>query len=132
MAFILLIEDEPNLLSAIARMLRADGHDVAEARGGREGLRLLKNGLDIVVTDILMPTTDGIEIMAANRKSQRPAKLIAMTGTAGMGGMDYLAVARTLGADATLRKPFRRAELQAAIEGCWTGAAVGLSRVEAA
>ncbi len=132
MGFILLIEDEPNLLRAIARMIRADGHDVAEARGGQEGLRLLKNGPDIIVTDILMPTTDGIEIMAANRALRRPAKLIAMTGAPACGQMDYLTIARSLGADATLRKPFRRADIQAAIETCWSGTRSVEGRTEAA
>ena len=119
MAFILLIEDKPGLRHGIARMLRAEGHDVSEACDGREGLELLRwQNPEMVLTEIIMPAIDGVEIMAANRALPRPAKVIAMSDVPARGGYDYLAVAKTLGADATLRKPFGYKELNAVIAQC--------------
>jgi DNA-binding response OmpR family regulator len=118
-AFILVIEDEPTMSRAVARMLRADGHDVSEARDGREGIRLLMaQHPDIVMTDIVMPNADGLEVIVANRAAPHRAKLIAMTGAQALGGPDHLKIARELGADFVLRKPFRLSDLQAAVASC--------------
>jgi two-component system, chemotaxis family, chemotaxis protein CheY len=121
MASILLIEIETSLRQAIARMLAGDGHHVVEARDGREGLHMLRSRRpDIVLTDIVMPNADGIEVITANRQSPQPAKLIAMSGAAGL-GPSYLKAAVELGADGALTKPFRHAELSAAIAACLDG-----------
>ena len=118
MASILVIEDEPSLRQVFVRMLRVDGHDVTEACDGHEGLRALKLAQpDIILTDIVMPKADGIEIITANRRLPHPAKLIAMSGTGGL-GPDYLRTALELGADYALKKPFRQAELREAIAAC--------------
>lgn len=117
MAFILLIETETALRRSIARLLAEDGHRVSEARDGREGLRrLTAERPDIVLTDIIMPHADGLEVLTANRRHARPARLIAMHR--GGLGPDYLKAAIELGADGALSKPFRRADLQAAIAAC--------------
>lgn len=118
MASILLIEIETSLRRSIAHLLAGDGHDVNEARDGREGLRFLRaQRPDIILTDIIMPNADGIEIIAANRQLRQPAKLIAMSGGSGS-GPDYLKAAVALGADCGLKKPFHHAELKAAIAAC--------------
>jgi len=118
MASILVIEDEASLRKVFMRMLSADGHAVTEARDGADALRLLKSlQPDLILTDIVMPDVDGLEIIAANRKRAQPAKLIAMSGTAGL-GPDYLRTALELGADYALQKPFRAAELRAAVAAC--------------
>ncbi len=118
MASILLIETETALRQSIARMLIAEGHAVREARDGREGLRFLAaQRFDLILTDIVMPYADGIEVIAANRRLSPPAKLIAMHAGCGL-GPDYLKAAIALGADHALKKPFRRADLQTAIAAC--------------
>lgn len=117
MASILVIETEASLRRSIARLLAEDGHAVSEARDGREGLRRLATEQpDIVLTDIIMPHADGIEVLTANRRLPHPARLIAMHR--GGLGPDYLKAAIELGADGTLTKPFERADLQAAIAAC--------------
>lgn len=126
MAVILLIENEPALRKTLARMLHMAGHDVREASDGKEGLRLLKSiEPEIILTDIFMPNADGIEVIAENRQRQNPAKLIAMTGASGL-GLDYLKVAAELGADRTLRKPFRLTALKETIDACLSGQADSL------
>jgi CheY-like chemotaxis protein len=118
MASILVIEDEPSLRQVFVRMLSGDGHAVNEACDGREALRFLKSQRpDLILTDIVMPNGDGIEVIAANRQLPHPAKLIAMSGAGGL-GPDYLKVALELGADYALKKPFRTTELRAAIAAC--------------
>lgn len=118
MSSILVIEDELSLRQVFVRMLSGDGHTVIEACDGQEGLRILKSQQpDIVLTDIVMPNADGIEIIAANRRLPHPAKLIAMSGAIGL-GPDYLKTATELGADYALKKPFRQPELRAAIAAC--------------
>jgi CheY-like chemotaxis protein len=118
MASILVIEDEAALRQVFVRMLRGDGHAVSEARDGSEALRFLKSQQpDLILTDIVMPNVDGIEVIAANRRSLQPAKLIAMSGTSGL-GPDYLKTALELGANYALKKPFRIAELRAAVTAC--------------
>jgi two-component system, chemotaxis family, chemotaxis protein CheY len=120
MASILLIETENALRRSIAGLLAAGGHEVHEARDGREGLRLLQSQRpDIILTDIVMPHADGIEVIAANRRLSPPAKLVAMHTGCGL-GPDYLKAALELGADRALKKPFRPAELEAAIAACVT------------
>ncbi len=123
MASVLVIEDESSLRQIFVRMLSGDGHMVSEARDGQEALRLLKSHEpDVSLTDIVMPNADGIEVIAANRRRKHPAKLIAMSGVGGF-GPDYLKTALELGADYALKKPFRYAELRAAILACLGAAA---------
>lgn len=119
MALVLVIDDDVNFAEILALFLAGEGHEPILARDGREGLRLIYSQRpDLVLTDILMPDTDGIEVILANRKAPVPAKLIAMTGALANGDQDYLKFARDLGADAVLHKPFELSELGEAIAAC--------------
>jgi DNA-binding response OmpR family regulator len=119
MALVLVIDDDVNFAEIVALFLAGEGHESMVARDGREGLRLIHaQHPDIVLTDILMPDTDGIEVILANRKTPAPAKLIAMTGAVASGDQDYLKFARDLGADAVLQKPFDLSELGETIAAC--------------
>lgn len=119
MALVLVIDDDVYFAEIVALFLAGEGHEPMVARDGREGLRLLHaQQPDIVLTDILMPDTDGFEVLLANRKRPVPAKLIAMTGALATGDQDYLKYARNLGADAVLQKPFDLRELGDTIAAC--------------
>lgn len=81
---------------------------------GREGLRLLQTeAADLVITDILMPEKDGLEVTGALRRLLPNVRIIAITG--GSPDFDYLDVAQQLGAHRTLRKPLIVNELLDAI-----------------
>lgn len=107
MARILVIDDEAPIRRLLSQALASAGHEVLEAADGREALRIHQDRpSDLVITDILMPEQDGLEVIMALRRDTPGLKIIAMSG----GGMFQqeaaLQMAAPLGALATLRKPF--------------------------
>ncbi len=117
MSKILLIEDMPHVRRAISTLLRKEGHEVVEASDGQDGLRQFsEDRFDLVITDILMPDTDGTEVVLALKRQASPPPVIAMSG--GGGGVPANA-ALTLAqetADIALTKPFENGELLDAIQ----------------
>jgi CheY-like chemotaxis protein len=113
MTNVLVIDNEKEATSVLESVLSSDICRVQTAHSGRDGLRLLrKYRFDVVITDIIMPETDGFEvIMEINRMLHRP-RVIAMTGGTMHLSREYLAeVARTLSAQHVLFKPFSINEL---------------------
>jgi len=108
MARILIIDDNEQHRRLIKRMLKFAGHDTIEAKDGREGIEM--NAVfqpDIVITDIFMPETDGIEIIRALRNATCCVPILAISGGATRSrGPDFLTMARKFGATITLTKPF--------------------------
>ena len=121
---ILVVDDEPAVRDAVSMALRRAGHDPVAVRNGRDGLAALENGgFDAVVTDIFMPQRDGVELIRALRGAARPVPVLAMSGGSAYGADAVLPMARMLGAQATLRKPFLPSELVAAVEAVAAGGA---------
>lgn len=115
MAKILVIDDDPAMLDYIRIILEED-HDILTAKDGEEGLCVCReNALDMVITDIFMPFMDGLEIVRETIKVCPGTKIIAITGEERDGADSYLRLARDLGADATLRKPFTPDDLQGVV-----------------
>lgn len=110
---VLVIEDNGDLRSMLRDALENAGFDVAVAADGVTGLELQKRRpAEVVVTDLLMPEKDGIETIAELRKAYPRTKIVAMSGhSSPRTDIDYLSIARELGADATLRKPFSPQQL---------------------
>ena len=83
MARILITEDEDSLRSFVARALRLDGHQTAEAADGAEGLEMLEAGaFDLLLSDIRMPVMDGIELAHRASEAFPDLKILLMTGYA--------------------------------------------------
>jgi CheY-like chemotaxis protein len=117
MARILLIEDNDAIRTLLRENLELAGHTVIEARDGNEGLDLFRRaGADLVVTDIVMPEREGLEVLRALRTSHPSLKVIAISGGGQGSGAAYLDAARLLGAAKVLLKPFPTAVLLAAID----------------
>jgi len=114
----LIIEDDSELRRILLLSLEAAGIETQAAEDGKRGLALMQDTrFDVVVTDILMPTMDGLEVIQALRTAYRDVKIIAMSGGGRrLPGTQVLGVAEILGADATLSKPFTREALLAAVE----------------
>jgi CheY-like chemotaxis protein len=115
-ARILLIDDEPSVRRTIHQMLERAGHDVVEAGDGIEGLRLSRSARpELVITDLLMPGKEGIETIRDLRRETPALPILVISGNAE--AALYLEIATLLGARASLAKPFRSAELLAAVDG---------------
>ena len=105
MTTILLIDDEPDLLRVLARSLKADGHEVATALNGPDGLAAFEGQHPaIVITDIKMPGMSGIEVLKRIKEREPDAEVIIITGH---GDMDNAVEALHFGASDFITKPFR-------------------------
>ena len=118
MVTILVIDDEPAVRQALCRVLTAAQHEVIEAEDGRSGLEQYEACHPaVVIVDIMMPDVDGIETIRSIRRTGNPAIVIAISGGgASDPGTCLLNMAARLGANATLRKPVRAAELVQTVE----------------
>lgn len=115
MPSVLVIDDDDQIRRMIREALEQAGYVVQEARGGEEGLKRYRaNPTDVVLMDILMPDQDGLESILALRQEFPSARVIAMTGGSDMIGiMNFLDVAKMMGACRTIQKPF---ELQTLLD----------------
>jgi len=116
MAEILLIDDMEGVRKAVATALKRAGHAVTEADDGGGGIAALRQRrFDLVVTDILMPETDGNEVlMFLDAMPKRPPVVALSGGGSRTSSETALLLARTK-ADALLHKPFDYADLVATI-----------------
>ncbi len=112
---IVIADDYPAVRSWIGDVLQAGGHsvEIREAANGAEALRLIREGgVDLLITDLLMPETEGIETIQTLRREAPNVAILAISGSL---HSEYLQAARVLGADATLRKPLTAEDLLAAV-----------------
>jgi CheY-like chemotaxis protein len=88
-----------------------------DACDGRQGIACHRaTPADLIITDILMPEKDGLEIIQELRQEFPVSKIIAISGGGQAGRLNLLPVARTFGVACTLWKPFTRSELYAAVQ----------------
>jgi CheY-like chemotaxis protein len=103
-ARILIVDDEPDIRFMMRLILEGAGHSVTEARHGLAGLKSVKSGHpDLVTTDVMMPTMDGLELIERLRSDPKTAAIPILV----VSGNSELATA----ANARLPKPFTRREL---------------------
>lgn len=113
-ASILVIDDDSQIRLLLREVLEAEGHVVRQASNGRQGLHLARMcAPELVITDVLMPERDGLEVTRAMHRQSPRTRIIAVSG--GVADMDFLDVAKTLGAHRTLRKPLAMADLLDAV-----------------
>ncbi|HEY0524493.1 MAG TPA: response regulator [Stellaceae bacterium] len=113
-ARILLVDDDDDVREVTAAMLRTDGHAVVEAANGHAALDILDRGepLDLMVVDYAMPAMNGAEYARAARQRRPEVPALLITGYAESGLLAGIADLA-----AVLRKPFRQADLAAAVRG---------------
>jgi len=118
MSKILLIDDDRLVAKSLKRFLEAHDNTVITAENGLIAKHLLEDiTFDLIITDILMPREDGIQvIMHARHNKKLPTPILAISG----GGLEdpklYLESAQSLGANEVLRKPFTNEQLLSAIK----------------
>jgi YesN/AraC family two-component response regulator len=119
MANVLLVEDEPLVLETLSSAIKSSGHTVVTASNGVLGLkRFAEQQFDLVVTDIIMPDKEGIEMILEMRRQKPDAKIVAISGGGRTGNVEFLKMAESFGAMATLKKPIRLAELLKVLSEC--------------
>ena len=107
---ILIAEDEPIMLKTMELKLKRDGHTVMTANNGRDAIELImQHQFDLVITDIMMPYTSGLEILGFVKR--QPGKKTPVIVLSAMGQENVVVEAFSLGADDYITKPFSPNEL---------------------
>ena len=122
MASILVIDDDRAVLATIKVLLERAAHAVEAVDNSRNGLQLLETrSFDLLIVDIFMPGMDGFETMKLVHQSRPAMPVIVISGQqftiASDRQPDFLHMASGLGAVSSLQKPFRPAQLLAAVNG---------------
>lgn len=108
---ILVVDDQAEICSSLQERLILEGYEVRTAFDGRKGLRLYHDhAIDLVITDVLMPELDGLEVVRTLRRLSASLPIIVMSG-GGSRDLDFLVEAREFGATRTISKPFGLEEL---------------------
>jgi len=110
---LLIIEDEPNLLSIIRKGLSEKNNEVSVALDGTTGLEMILNhNFDVVILDIMLPDINGIEICRRLRAAKNFVPILLLTA---LGTTENIVTGLNAGADDYLAKPFKFSELEARI-----------------
>jgi CheY-like chemotaxis protein len=117
MASILIIDDDPAIQNIFTQFLEAVGHRVQTASNGKDALALMKTEApDLVITDIMMPEMDGLELVTHLRDSLPDLPVIAISGGMKTSPMNFLPLAKRFGACKVLEKPVSMKDLLANVE----------------
>jgi DNA-binding NtrC family response regulator len=119
----LVIDDNPSVGAAIQTILARQGYDTTIAADAEAGIRAFDTStFDVVMIDIFMPGTDGLELIKQFHDRSPASPIVAMSGFRFREAMaptpDFLAMAAKFGATECLRKPFTPQQLVAAIHSC--------------
>jgi CheY-like chemotaxis protein len=126
MASILVVDDEPDVAEAIESVLDHAGFVVVTANSAQQGLAAIEQqNFDVVVTDIIMPKVNGLELIRRLRTGHPRIRVIAISGGGSFGPLSlkpdaisthaFIAAARDAGAEEVLTKPFDMDDLLAAV-----------------
>jgi DNA-binding response OmpR family regulator len=113
----LVVDDDDSVRVLLRQTLTRAGHEVSEARDGNEALRVFRaTPAHLVITDILMPEKDGIETIREFRRNNPLVKIIAISGGGRIDPKMCLLMAKMVGADRVLPKPFEPQLLLAMVQ----------------
>jgi len=113
---VLVVEDDPEILTLFSSLLEAEGYRVFHADDGQAGLDTLGAHADeigMVITDLGLPRLGGIELIARVRAARPAVKII---GTSGFGGQSVREKVLAAGADEFIQKPFSFADVIAKVK----------------
>lgn len=109
---VLVIDDDETVREVITTVLRNEGLEVIETGDGKEALKIQQQTpAQLIITDILMPDFDGIELIRKLRRDDPHLKIVAISGGGWSTPEQFLTMAERLGANASFSKPFRWNEL---------------------
>ena len=104
------VDDVPEIQNLLQQWLRELGCVATCVSSGNDAIRILRTmHVDLVITDVIMPEGDGLDVITEMKRIQPTARILAISGGgAYIESSECLKWARGLGADAGLRKPFKR------------------------
>ncbi|MDO8543772.1 MAG: response regulator [Opitutaceae bacterium] len=116
---ILIVDDDESARNVFRIVLERAGYSVTAVGSGQEALALLEScRFHVVLTDVIMPDVDGLEIITAAKRLQPDARLIVMSGGSSYLGAEFcLKLARAMSGGTSLQKPFTLPQLLAAVQG---------------
>jgi DNA-binding response OmpR family regulator len=116
MASVLLVEDDEQLRTLLKLLLTSSGYYVLEAPNGMRACDMFsRHRFDLVITDLVMPDIDGLELIMELVRRDKNVRIIAISGKGADKGIEYLRFAQKLGASFTLSKPFGNEEFLEAV-----------------
>ena len=116
MRTVLVVDDDEQLRGVVKLILLDSGYAVLEAANGGEVSALYdQHHPDLVITDLLMPDKEGLEVIMELNRSDHHARIIAMSGGGRINAESYLLLANKLGVRRTLTKPFTPDQLLEAV-----------------
>ena len=110
---LLIVEDEPNLLSILSKGFAENNNDVSVALDGKTALEMIENyTFDVVILDVMLPDINGIEICRRLRADKNFVPILLLTA---LGTSENIVTGLNAGADDYLVKPFKFGELDARV-----------------
>jgi CheY-like chemotaxis protein len=117
-ASILVVDDNEQIGEMLVELLQRHGFNVRVAHNGRRALaHLALQPADLVITDIFMPDCDGLELLRQLQQLKPRPRVVAMSGGKDTLMPDILKIARLMGAEGAIKKPFETAQLLQLVRG---------------
>ena len=114
---ILVVDDEGSICTLVQIALEREGYNVEVVVDGFKASRKLRGqNYDLLITDLLMPDRDGLELIREAKREYPRMRIIAMSGGGRVGREQYLKLAKGMGADAILTNPFLPRDLCSAVD----------------
>jgi DNA-binding response OmpR family regulator len=117
MARFLILDDDEDIGQVVQMILELDGHEAAVSTDGETAVTMHKaRPTDVLITDIFMPERDGFEVIRQFSQQFPDVSIIAMSGGGDtLRSLNYLSLAREVGAVHVIRKPFEKEGLLAVV-----------------
>ena len=123
MSLILVVDDDTHIGNLIEKILTLEGHKVLKGMSGKEAIKICQEkAVDLVITDLMMPIMDGLDLIPTLRRSHSDLPIIAISGRV---ISEVLELVTLLGAAAILEKPFEPDALVALVNRILGKRAVG-------
>lgn len=117
MGYILIIDDDQAIQNVFTQFLESMGYQTKSALNGKEGLsQMLEKTPDLIITDIMMPEMDGLELLTYIREHKLDLPVIAISGGMQTASMNFLPLARKFGACQVFEKPVSLVQLRKAVQ----------------
>jgi DNA-binding NtrC family response regulator len=114
---IIVVDDDDDLRESLVELLQEEGHQVDSVNSAKLSLKkITSKHYDLLISDVLMPEMDGIELLQELVSIGFQGKTLIMSGGGRISSEDYLVIAENLDADGTIKKPFSSEDLFSTIE----------------